>query len=105
DPTGRSQPRIGIAGVHRGRLYALLFGALSTPHAGEMPFSATLCRIDPERPSPVRKLGALPRGSPGTGYFDGDYYYFTGSEHQEDWWDWSQKGLVGRNVRMLYRCR
>jgi hypothetical protein len=95
---------VAFLGVHRDRLYCTFQTKARRRSPGDPATVPVLCRIRPERPDPVERLKELP-AEIAHATFDGDYCYFVAREHQENWLDWSQEGLSGQTVPVLYRCR
>lgn len=102
DPSLQQPAR--LLGPHRRSLYGIFVTPARSRSSGGTALVLMLCRILPGHPTPVEKLKELPVQT-GTALLDGDYCYFEVLEHHEDWWDWSQNGLSGKDIRVLYRCR
>jgi len=87
-----------LLGVHQEKLYALLY---RRPTKAGMPDRPVLCEV---RGESIREVAAL-RSAIGFTWLESGYLYYTAEELQENWLDWTPKGLATKRTQVLYRTR
>jgi hypothetical protein len=103
---GKLQVGLKRIQAHNGKLYGLMWETGAPGRDGEPARDRTyLCEVRPGSEPVLRKLCEFPTDVVPTGYFDGDSFYFTQQEMQENWRNWSRGGMSPTPVEALYRFR